>query len=85
MYDSKVVAPTDLSVLNQGSDNNLTLITCTPVGTSAKRLIIVARQISPPVIKPAVVNQAAQLPPTAKDNLPGSSPSFWQSFKELFN
>lgn len=45
--DSKVVPPTDLSVLKQTSKPQLTLITCTPVGTSKNRLIVTADQVSP--------------------------------------
>lgn len=42
-----VVKPSETSVLNQTNDSTLTLMTCTPVGTSLKRLIVQARQISP--------------------------------------
>ncbi len=84
MYDSKIVPPTELSVLNQGSDNILTLITCTPVGTSAKRLIVIAKQIDPPVVKPTQANQAATLPSDAGGKLPGNSGSFWRNLKEIF-
>lgn len=38
-----VVDPTDLSVLNQGSDYKLTLMTCTPLGTNLKRFIVEAK------------------------------------------
>jgi LPXTG-site transpeptidase (sortase) family protein len=41
------VQPTDMSVLNGDSTNHLRLITCTPVGTSLRRLIVEADQISP--------------------------------------
>jgi sortase A len=44
---TKVVPPTDISVLNHGDDPQLTLITCTPVGTNKNRLIVQAKQISP--------------------------------------
>ncbi len=43
----KVVSPDNLSVLAQGDDYTLTLMTCTPVGTSYKRLIVTANQINP--------------------------------------
>jgi LPXTG-site transpeptidase (sortase) family protein len=45
--ESKVVPPTDLSVLRASDTPELTLITCTPVGSSKNRLVITARQISP--------------------------------------
>lgn len=62
---SKLVYPTTKPVL--------TLITCTPLGTSLNRLLVTAEQISP---DPA---QAAQAPAedgaTAETNIPGSSPT----------
>lgn len=42
---SKVVRATDLSVLKKTTDPQLTLITCYPVGTSQKRLIVSARLV----------------------------------------
>lgn len=45
--EKKVVAPTEVSVLNPTADPTLTLITCTPPGTSWQRLIIMAKQIQP--------------------------------------
>ncbi|MFA7243703.1 MAG: sortase [Patescibacteria group bacterium] len=42
-----ITKPDDLSVLNQGKDSILTLVTCTPVGTSINRLVIVASQTNP--------------------------------------
>jgi sortase A len=47
VLDSKVVDPTDVSVLNPTGEPTLTLITCTPVGTSRNRLVVTARQIDP--------------------------------------
>jgi len=42
------VQPTDLSVLSStGQDGTLRIITCTPVGTSLRRLVVEAKQISP--------------------------------------
>ena len=43
VYDKKVVLPEQVDVLTQGGDNRLTLITCTPVGTNLKRLIVLAK------------------------------------------
>lgn len=43
----KVVKPTDISVLSKGDKSVLTLMTCTPVGTSLNRLIITAEQTDP--------------------------------------
>ncbi|TAK89742.1 class D sortase [Patescibacteria group bacterium] len=45
--ETKVVEPNDLSVLNSDGSHQLTLITCTPPGTSWRRFIVKAKQISP--------------------------------------
>lgn len=42
VYDKKVVMPDQVDVLTQSGDNRLTLITCTPVGTNLKRLVVLA-------------------------------------------
>ena len=42
MSNSEIVLPDDLSVLNATSSSRLTLITCTPVFSTAKRLIVTA-------------------------------------------
>ncbi len=42
-----IVAPTDLTPLNQSSVSELTLMTCYPVGTNLKRLIVKADQVRP--------------------------------------
>lgn len=39
------VSPEDVSVLQQGEGHTLTLITCTPVGTQLKRLIVVGELV----------------------------------------
>ncbi|MFA5792373.1 MAG: sortase [Candidatus Gracilibacteria bacterium] len=41
----KEVYPTDVSSLEQGDDYKLTLVTCTPVGTAFRRLIVTAELI----------------------------------------
>ncbi|MBB6452699.1 sortase A [Salirhabdus euzebyi] len=44
VFETKVVVPTDLSVLYQpSSDKILTLITCTPIDTATHRLIVHAK------------------------------------------
>ncbi len=48
VYEKKIVAPDDVSVLNNTSKRaTATLITCDPPGTSLKRLVVVGEQISP--------------------------------------
>lgn len=43
----KIVESTDVSVLASKKESVLTLMTCTPVGTSLRRLIVVANQFYP--------------------------------------
>lgn len=80
----KVVPPTDVSVLRPTSDNILTLITCYPVGSNAKRLIVTAKQINPipKQAEPENTSEQAKMP---SSNLPGNSRSTWQTIKSIFN
>ncbi|MFH1283997.1 MAG: class E sortase [Candidatus Peregrinibacteria bacterium] len=41
----KIVLPSDIDILKQTPDDRLTLVTCTPVGTNLKRLIVIAKPI----------------------------------------
>ena len=61
----KVVPPTDISVLQHTNEAQLTLITCTPVGTSTNRLVITARQVSPHVSANTTPLNGAQRPVTS--------------------
>lgn len=47
VYEKDVIKPSDTSVLEQGKKSILTLMTCTPVGTSLNRLIIKSNQVYP--------------------------------------
>lgn len=79
--DKKVVAPTEVSVLNPTAENTLTLITCVPVGTNKNRLIVTAKQIVP---KPDTSEPTAT-PRTELETLPGTvNPSLWDSIKNWF-
>lgn len=42
-----IVMPTDMSVMASTSDSRLTLVTCWPVGTSLKRIVVIAKQVFP--------------------------------------
>lgn len=82
IYEKKVVAPTDVSVL--GPNDKLataTLITCDPPGTSLNRLIVVGEQISP---DPSA-NTASTVNPAAGETgiVPGNAPSLWQRITDL--
>ncbi len=45
VFEKKVVNPDEVEVLTQEGDERLTLITCTPVGTNLRRLIVFARPV----------------------------------------
>ena len=48
VIEKKEVSPSDISVLDQPTDLRLaTLMTCTPVGTTLRRLIVVSQEIDP--------------------------------------
>ena len=70
---TKVVPPTDVSVLNPSEVPTMTLITCTPPGTSLKRLIVTAKQVDPAPDHPKAPanNQTA-----SKAVLPGAPSGF---------
>lgn len=63
--DQKTVFPTDLSIMNTTEDSRLTLVTCWPVGTSLKRLVVLATQVYPDPStnkKPAATPDFTKLP-----------------------
>jgi sortase A len=80
--DSIIVEPNDVSVLNPTTEPTLSLITCTPVGTSKHRLVVHARQVSPKPIT-ATNKKPATKPASTKITLPGSdhSTSLWRSIR----
>jgi sortase A len=46
LYDKRVILPTETSVLNQPNNQSIiTLMTCTPIGSNKKRLILVGNLI----------------------------------------
>jgi len=82
---SEVVAPTDVGVLQQGSGHELTLITCTPVGTSKNRLVVHAEQVSPDPSAKAQPAAAALKPAATPQELPGTAQgSIWQTIRSWF-
>lgn len=81
---SKVVEPTEISVLQPTTQPILTLITCTPPGTSWKRLIITANQIQPSPVKPEDKAAVAITTNDTKAALPGNAPSFFDQVKSFF-
>lgn len=84
---TEVVLPTEMSVLNQTKGHNLTLITCSPVGSNTHRLVVHAEQISPKPDKSATVKTTTTPAPTTNlKEIPNaaSSESVWQSIRNLF-
>lgn len=78
--EKKVILPTEVSTLVIPTDKPMaTLVTCTPIGTAEKRLVVMAEQISPdPTVASAATtpNQQERLTPIA-----GNSPTL---FERLF-
>ena len=83
VYDSGTASPADLSVLNQSSNHTLTLLTPTPIGSSANRLVIRATQFQPSVGNDFTSDKAATLPPGAINTLPGTGASLWHELGQI--
>lgn len=80
---SEVVWPSEIKKLVYSTDKPmLTLITCTPIGTSKQRLLVTAEQISPNPEK-APTPKEIQIK-TEKSPIPGNSPTLLQRFLDLF-
>ncbi len=77
---TEIVKPTQVDALVYPTDKPVvTLITCTPLGTSLNRLLITGEQVSP---DPSTASTApADSGATDKTEMPGSSPTF---FERLF-
>lgn len=81
VFEKKIVEPDDTSVLARSDEPIVTLITCDPPGTSWKRLIVKARQISP---DPHEAKKPEIGPNAGGDSLlPGNNPSFFDSIKRF--
>ena len=75
----EVVEPDDVNKLVYPTSGPvLTLITCTPLGTSLHRLLITAEQVSP---NPSVSSPAPAMDSSTTQQIPGNSPTF---FERLF-
>lgn len=83
MTGREVVEPSDVDALIYETDRPmLTLITCTPLGTSRYRLLISAEQISPSYtndpVEPIEPTEPVETTPT--DNaMPANEPSFFEN------
>jgi sortase A len=71
---TNVVLPSEVNALVYSTDKPvLTLITCTPLGTALKRLLVTAEQVSP---DPAASSAAPALENVESAAIPGNSPTF---------
>lgn len=86
VYDKKVVAPSEVGVLNNvsGKPATATLITCDPPGTSTNRLVVWGEQVSP---DPSGAATPSTPPTDATDTgtdipteLPSEGPTMWTRF-----
>jgi sortase A len=77
IFDSRVVPPTDISVLDPvpGRTSTMALITCDPPGTTINRLVVWGEQISPDPVK-NVASTAIQTDAKV-DTLAGNPQSLW--------
>lgn len=82
VYEKKIVAPNDVSVLGPtDKPATATLITCDPPGTSLNRLIVVGEQISP---DPSGNKESTATSNTeATSVVPGNAPSLWSRITDL--
>jgi sortase A len=73
----QVVSPNDVSSLVYPTTKPiLTLLTCTPVGTSLNRLLVTAEQVSPDPGKSTAAPTKSSNSNTTVESIPGNSPSF---------
>ncbi|MDB5178731.1 MAG: putative sortase [Patescibacteria group bacterium] len=80
---SRIVEPTAVDVLNPTAEPTLTLITCTPPGTSLRRLVVTAKQVSP---DPHHATVAQTAPAAGSGNsLPSSAPGFFTQIQTAWN
>lgn len=86
VFDKKVVAPTEVSVLYPtfpDKPSTFTLITCDPPGTSLNRLVVTAEQISPNPSSNTASHATSKNQPVPKE-LPSNSITLWQRIKNWF-
>lgn len=84
VFNKRVVEPSDFSVVSQETDGQpiATLITCTPPGTSWKRLAVQAQQISPSP-EEAEVAELENFEQDENAVVPGNTPSIWDRIRDF--
>jgi sortase A len=81
---SHVVEANNVGVLAATSEPTLSLITCTPPGTSLRRLVVTAKQVDPnPKATKSTPKPTAA--PEAPANLPSAAPSFLNQVEQAWN
>lgn len=82
VYEKKIVNPNQVEViLPQTKSATATLITCDPPGTSSKRLVVLAEQISPDPTS-NLARRQSDVAAAQPETIPGNAPSLWS---RLFN
>ena len=75
----EVVEPTNVAALVVGAEKPLlTLVTCTPLGTSRYRLLVTAEQISPSIEGASESEELPTVDQNASEALPSNEPSFFE-------
>ena len=75
----EVVEPSNVAALVVNTDKPLlTLVTCTPLGTSRYRLLVTAEQISPSYDGASEAAQATPVTEASSEVLPSNEPSFFE-------
>lgn len=75
----EVVEPTNVAALVVQTDKPLlTLVTCTPLGTSRYRLLVTAEQISPSYEGADEAEDLPTVDQNTEDSLPSNEPSFFE-------
>lgn len=81
----EVIEPTNVSALIFETDKPIiTLVTCTPLGTSRYRLLVFGEQISPSYEDAKSIDYPTDITPT-NEELPANSPSFFDGFWGLLS
>ncbi len=84
VFEKRIVAPTEVSVLNPiaGKAATATLITCDPPGRDTNRLVVVGEQISPDPSGNA--ESSALKPERMPEVVPSNAPSLWSRLTDWF-
>lgn len=85
VFNKAVIEPDDFRLIEATATPVTTLVTCTPPGTSWRRLVVQAEQISPALDPSSARAAPAALPSDISTPIPSYAPSIWQRIGNLFN